>query len=64
MKYAVQMDSGAMIYTPSFIMTGSDIQKLIWGDTQTHRKQGDRISLLSFFFFENTASRLKTNYQY
>jgi hypothetical protein len=31
MKYAVEMDSGAMIYIPSFIKIGSDIQKLIVG---------------------------------
>jgi hypothetical protein len=40
MNYAVEMDSGAMIYIPSFIMIGSAIQKLIKGihrhtDTQT-----------------------------
>jgi hypothetical protein len=29
MIYAVEMDYGAMIYIPSFIKTGSFIQKLI-----------------------------------
>jgi hypothetical protein len=29
MKYAVEMGSDAMIYLPSFIKTGSDIQKLM-----------------------------------
>jgi hypothetical protein len=29
MKYAVEMDSGAMICVPSFIKIGSGIQKLI-----------------------------------
>jgi hypothetical protein len=29
MKYAVEMGSGEMIYIPSFIKTGSAIQKLI-----------------------------------
>jgi hypothetical protein len=29
MKYAVELDSGAMMYMPSFIKIGSDIQKLI-----------------------------------
>jgi hypothetical protein len=45
------MDSGAVIYIPSFIMIGSGIQKLIRGDTQrhTHRQKGDLISLLLFF---------------
>jgi hypothetical protein len=31
MKYAVEMDSGAMIYIPSFIKISSGIQKLIGG---------------------------------
>jgi hypothetical protein len=33
MKYIVEMGSGAMIYMPSFINIGSDIQKLIRGDS-------------------------------
>jgi hypothetical protein len=49
MKYAVEMDSGAMTYIPGFIKTGSDIQKLIWGLTDTHREHGNSISLLLFF---------------
>jgi hypothetical protein len=35
MKYAIEMSSGAMIYIPSFIETGSATQKLMGGDTQT-----------------------------
>jgi hypothetical protein len=31
MKYTFQMGSGAVIYIPSFIKTGSGIQKLIGG---------------------------------
>jgi hypothetical protein len=31
MKYAVEMGSGAMTYIPSFMKTGSGIQKLIRG---------------------------------
>jgi hypothetical protein len=31
MKYAVEMGSGAMIYIPSFIKIGSDIQQLMVG---------------------------------
>jgi hypothetical protein len=31
MKYAVDMGSGAMIYVPNFIKTGSGIQKLMGG---------------------------------
>jgi hypothetical protein len=33
MKYAVEMGSGAMIYIPGFIKTGSGIQKLMGGYT-------------------------------
>jgi hypothetical protein len=45
MKYAVEMDSGAMKHILTFIRTGSGIQKLIGGyiNTQT---AGDLISLL------------------
>jgi hypothetical protein len=49
MNCAIEMGSGAMMYIPSFIKTGSDIQKLIRRDTQTHRQHGDLISLLSVF---------------
>jgi hypothetical protein len=35
MNYASEMDSGAMIYIPSFIKTGSAIQKLIVGTHKT-----------------------------
>jgi hypothetical protein len=31
MKYAIQMDSGAMINIPNFIKVGSGIQKLTGG---------------------------------
>jgi hypothetical protein len=55
---AVEIDSGAMIYIPSFIKIGSGIRKLFGWDTQTHRQHGDRISLL--LFFRNKESRLKT----
>jgi hypothetical protein len=36
MKYADEIDSGAMIYIPSFIKIGSGTEKDRW-DTQTHR---------------------------
>jgi hypothetical protein len=58
MKYAVEMGSGAMTYTSSFIKTSSEIQKLMGGDSQTHRQHGNRISLI-LFFFQNKESRLK-----
>jgi hypothetical protein len=45
MKYTVEMGSGAMIYIPNFIKTGSGIQKLI-GWRVIHRQHGDHISLL------------------
>jgi hypothetical protein len=35
MKHAVEMGSDAMIYTPSFVKTGSGIQKLTGGHTYT-----------------------------
>jgi hypothetical protein len=47
MKYAVEMSSGAMIYIPSFIEIGSVDGGV--GDAQTHRQQGDVISLFLFF---------------
>jgi hypothetical protein len=37
MKYAVEMGSGAMIYIPGLIKTGSGIQKLIGGFKDTQR---------------------------
>jgi hypothetical protein len=36
MKYAVEMDSGAIIHITSFIMIGSGIQKLIRWDRHTY----------------------------
>jgi hypothetical protein len=46
MEYAVELDSGVMIYISSFIKIGSGIHKLIEGDTLTHRQHSDRIDLL------------------
>jgi hypothetical protein len=46
MKYTVQIGTGAMMYIASFIKIGSGIQKLIRGDIQAHRRDGDSISLL------------------
>jgi hypothetical protein len=37
MKYTIEMGLGVMIYKPSFIKIGSEIQKLIGGDAQTQR---------------------------
>jgi hypothetical protein len=60
MKYGVEMDSGAMIYKPSFIKIGSGIPKLI-GEIQTHRQHGDRICLL--LFIQNKGSRKKRQFR-
>jgi hypothetical protein len=51
MKYAVEMDSDAMAYTPNFIKIGSGIQKLMGGgrNLRTHKQHGDLISLLLLF---------------
>jgi hypothetical protein len=52
MKYAVEMDSGGMIYVLNFIKIGSAIQKLIGGvHRQIHRQHGARISP-TFIFSE------------
>jgi hypothetical protein len=47
MRYAVGKCSGAMIYIPSIINTGSPIHKLIGWDTQIHRKHGNYLNLLT-----------------
>jgi hypothetical protein len=60
MKYAVEMGSAAMIYTPSFIKTGSSIQKLKWGDPPAQKYQVDLISPI----FVNNESRLKINIKF
>jgi hypothetical protein len=49
MKYAAEVGSGAMMYIPRFIQIGSGFQKLITGDTQTHRQHDDHIRLLLFY---------------
>jgi hypothetical protein len=59
MKYTVMMGSGAMIYIPSFIKTGSGIQKLIGVGTQNKEirpkiKVGITILRIQFCFFSNT----------
>jgi hypothetical protein len=51
MEYAIDMGSGAMIYIPSLRHSEAD------GGIQTHRQQGDLISLLSVC--QNKESRLK-----
>jgi hypothetical protein len=50
MKYAVEMGSGAMSYTPNFTKIGSAIQKLIGGDTDTERTWSLHRTTFIFFF--------------
>jgi hypothetical protein len=50
MEAAVEMGSSAVMYILSFIKTLSNIHKLIWGESDTHRQHSDFISLLFFFF--------------
>jgi hypothetical protein len=38
MNYVFDLGSGAMIYTQSFVKTGSAIQKPIGGDSRTQRE--------------------------
>jgi hypothetical protein len=46
MKYAVEMDSGAMTYVTKFHEVWPRHSKVDWG---IHRQHGDRISLLLLF---------------
>jgi hypothetical protein len=67
MKYAFEMTSGGMISIPSFIKTGSGIQKFIGRDSQAHRQHDDLISLLLFFFSKygkakNKRRLMRSNY--
>jgi hypothetical protein len=50
MKYAVEMGSGAMIYMPSFIKIGSDIQTLIGNGGYTDTQTVCRPHKLTFIF--------------
>jgi hypothetical protein len=52
MRYAVEMGSGAMIYIPSSIKTGSGIQKFIGGGGRSTDQHEDLISLLLFFQYK------------
>jgi hypothetical protein len=49
-------DGLSMIYVPSFIKIGSDIQKLLRVDTHRDRRHCDLISL--FVFSQNKENRL------
>jgi hypothetical protein len=42
MKYAVEMDSGAMTYTPRFIKFGSRNQIMTEGNTYSHKQKKNK----------------------
>jgi hypothetical protein len=56
MRYTVEMGSGGMIYIPSFIKTGSGIQKLVGQDTQT---QGRAIAQAVSRWLPTAAARVR-----
>jgi hypothetical protein len=49
MKYTIDMESGGIMYVPSFIKIGSGVQEFLGGDTHTHThtKQRYFVSILS-----------------
>jgi hypothetical protein len=49
MKYVVELGSGAMMYIPSFMKTGSGIETLSVGRIHRHRQHGNSIPIFSFF---------------
>jgi hypothetical protein len=51
MMYAVELDSGAMIYVPNFIKVGSGIQKLLRCDTRADRRHTYSKVIVSDPFF-------------
>jgi hypothetical protein len=55
MKYDIEMGSGAMIYIPSIIKTGSGIRKFDKGGTNTQVAYA-----YFYFFFQNKKSKLKS----
>jgi hypothetical protein len=58
MKYAAEIDSGAMLYIPSFINISSAIQKLTGGGyTDTQRAWWSQKPIL---FFQNKESGIKS----
>jgi hypothetical protein len=50
MSYAVEMDTGAMIYIPSFINICPLIQKLVGGDTHANKQTALLFHKPSFIF--------------
>jgi hypothetical protein len=65
MNHALEMGSGAMIYIPSFIRTGSGIQ-ILGGGGVTHtntKRKGDLIRLLLYFQNEESRQRIESPHQ-
>jgi hypothetical protein len=64
MKYAVEMASGGMTYTPSFIEIGSGIQKLLRDtppNTHTHaRKHTHGVRVWTGFNWLQSVSNIST----
>jgi hypothetical protein len=51
MKYAAEISSGAMIYTPRFIKIGSGFRKLMGGiNTHTHTHTASKSHKPTFIF--------------
>jgi hypothetical protein len=59
MKYAVEMSSTDMIYTPSFINIGSTTEKLLGG--YTHRQQ-DNLTSLPLYFHNKRLNKFVQRY--
>jgi hypothetical protein len=57
MKYALEMGSGGMTYTPSFIKIGSGIPKLTGG---IHSHTDNTAIAYACYFFQDKESRVKT----
>jgi hypothetical protein len=51
MKYTIEMGAGAMIYVPSFIKTGSGIQKLIGANSHKHGHTDNMLISKAYFYF-------------
>jgi hypothetical protein len=65
MKYAVETGSGTMIWICRFIKIGSTTQHLIERKLiQTHKQQGDLISLLLFFKIREVCQKRRQSDMY
>jgi hypothetical protein len=59
MKYAAEMGSGATTYVPSFIKLVQALESLSGEGGQTHRQDGNRISLLLFLQNKDSGQKKK-----